>query len=198
MLRVLDLMMVGMNRVLLRSKGLCIRLLVPFLFRRVGSKLTAQSLPYVPYKLRQIFIGSCCSLGYRVVLICGRDASIVIADDVSLNDSCLIASLDSVSIGCGTRIAEQVSIRDYDHEFDDVNLPICKQGFKKAAITIGEDVWVGRGVYIGKGVSIGDGAVIGANAVVIRDVPANAVVGGVPARVLRFRGERRTSKKAAA
>lgn len=198
MLRIIDLILVGLNRMVLRSKGVLISLLAPLLFRRVGRKLVAQSLPYIPYKLRQISMGSDCSLGYRVVLICGRDASILIGDNVSLNDSCLIASLASVSIGCGTRIAEQVSIRDFDHEFEDLTLPIREQGFRKASIIIGQDVWIGRGVYIGKGVTIGDGAVIGANAVVIRDVPANAVVGGVPAKVLRFRGERRNCKEAAA
>ena len=55
-----------------------------------------------------------------------------------------------------------------------------------AAIRIGDNVWIGAKATITRGVTIGDNAVVGANAVVTRDVPENAVVGGVPAKVIRF------------
>ena len=54
-------------------------------------------------------------------------------------------------------------------------------------ITIGHDVWIGARALIMDGVSIGDGAIVAAGAVVARDVPAYAVVGGVPAKILRYR-----------
>lgn len=55
------------------------------------------------------------------------------------------------------------------------------------SVRIGSDVWIGNNVLIKAGIRIGDGAVIAMGAVVIKDVPAYAVVGGVPARVIRFR-----------
>jgi acetyltransferase-like isoleucine patch superfamily enzyme len=54
-------------------------------------------------------------------------------------------------------------------------------------VQIGDDVWIGAGVKILMNARIGTGAVIGANAVVVGEVPPNAIVGGVPARVIKFR-----------
>lgn len=57
----------------------------------------------------------------------------------------------------------------------------------KAGIQIGHDVWIGEGVFISRGVTIGDGAIIAARAVVTKNVPPYAIVGGVPAKVIRYR-----------
>jgi maltose O-acetyltransferase len=76
------------------------------------------------------------------------------------------------------------------HAFDDQNVPINLQGaLPIRAVKIGDDVWIGTRVIIMPGVTIGRGAVIGAGAVVTKDVPSFAVVGGVPARTIRYRGQ---------
>ena len=65
--------------------------------------------------------------------------------------------------------------------------PIRVQGIYKRDTRVGSNVWIGHGAQILRGVTVGDNAIVGAGSVVTKDVPANAVVGGVPARVLRMR-----------
>ena len=62
-------------------------------------------------------------------------------------------------------------------------------------VEIGNDVWIGSGAFIKGGVKIGDGAVIAAHAVVVKDVPPYAIVGGVPARVIKYRFDEETIKE---
>jgi acetyltransferase-like isoleucine patch superfamily enzyme len=61
------------------------------------------------------------------------------------------------------------------------------QGIYKRDVRVGNNVWIGYGAQILRGVSVGDNAIVGASAVVTKDVPANAVVAGAPARVIRMR-----------
>jgi acetyltransferase-like isoleucine patch superfamily enzyme len=70
--------------------------------------------------------------------------------------------------------------------------PIRQQGIYSREVEVGSNVWIGYGACILRGVRVGDNAIVGTNAVVTRDVPANAVVGGVPARIIRMRERPRT------
>ena len=69
----------------------------------------------------------------------------------------------------------------------DVERPIRLQGIYKRDVTVGHNCWIGYGACILRGVTVGNNAVVGTSAVVTKDVPDNAVVGGVPARVIRMR-----------
>jgi acetyltransferase-like isoleucine patch superfamily enzyme len=88
---------------------------------------------------------------------------------------CTLAARDSLIIGDDCLIAEMVSIRDHDHCFDRLDVPIREQGAVSAPIKIGRNVWLGAKVTVVKGITIGDNAIVGANAVVTKDIPANAI-----------------------
>ena len=104
-----------------------------------------------------------------------------------IGSNSIIGVNDSIIIGDNVMIADGVSIRDTDHNFHDINTLINKQGITTSPIVISNNVWIGYGAVITKGVSIGEGAIIGANAVVTKNVESNAIVGGVPAKLIRFR-----------
>ena len=113
-------------------------------------------------------------------------ASITIGDGVVISRGVNLVAMAGVFIGAGSMIGENTSIRDANH-IREVGKPIRDAGHEAQTITIGREVWIGRGAAILAGVTIGDKATVGANAVVTRDVPAGAVVGGVPARPLASR-----------
>src|SRR2546430_16535148 len=76
---------------------------------------------------------------------------------------------------------------DFDHGVVEVERPIRQQGIYMRECVIGSNVWIGYGACFLRGVRVGDNAIGGTNSVVTRDVPANAVGGGVPAKVIRLR-----------
>ncbi|MCE9619626.1 MAG: acyltransferase [Planctomycetes bacterium] len=96
----------------------------------------------------------------------------------------------SIVIGKHCAIGPNVVMRTANHRFDDATKLIQESGHEPADIRIGDDVWIGANAVILGGTSIGDGAIIGAGAVVTKDVPSNAIAAGVPAKVLRYRGEK--------
>jgi acetyltransferase-like isoleucine patch superfamily enzyme len=107
--------------------------------------------------------------------------------NVIFGHNCTIAARESILIGDDCLIAEMVSIRDHDHRLDRLDVPTRDQGAVCSPVRIGRNVWLGSKVTVLKGVTIGENAVIGANSVVTRDIPANAVAVGAPAKVIRFR-----------
>jgi acetyltransferase-like isoleucine patch superfamily enzyme len=104
-----------------------------------------------------------------------------------LGQECTISAYQHVSIGRECIIADRVMLIDFDHGVTDVERPIRSQGIYKRDVTVGHNVWMGYGACVLRGVSIGENSVVGTSAVVTRTVPANAVIAGVPARVIRMR-----------
>ncbi len=104
-----------------------------------------------------------------------------------LGQECTISAFQHVSIGRECILADRVMLIDFDHGVVEVERPIREQGIYKRDVRVGHNVWVGYGACILRGARVGDNAVVGTSTVVTKDVPDNAVVGGVPARVLRMR-----------
>jgi acetyltransferase-like isoleucine patch superfamily enzyme len=104
-----------------------------------------------------------------------------------LGQECTISAYQHVSIGRECVVADRVMLIDFDHGVVEVERPIRLQGIYKRDVRIGHNVWIGYGASFLRGVTVGDNAVVGTYAVVTKDVPANAVVAGVPARLIRMR-----------
>jgi acetyltransferase-like isoleucine patch superfamily enzyme len=160
---------------------------------RLGSRLKLDGLA---------FVGPGCSLevGRKAVLELGRwswighgskirchEGAVSIGAKTVMGQECTISAFQHVSIGRECVIADRSMLIDFDHGVVDVETPIRLQGIYKRDVRVGHNVWMGYGACVLRGCSVGDNAVIGTNSVVTRDVPANAVVGGVPARLIRMR-----------
>lgn len=118
-----------------------------------------------------------------------QKGGIVVGSGTAIHEFSVIYGAGGVVIGNDVRIACHTVIVASNHNIDDRTLPIKSQSASTKGIVIGDDVWIGAGARILDGVHIGNHAVVGAGAVVTSDVPEWAIVAGVPARVLRFRGE---------
>lgn len=112
-----------------------------------------------------------------------------IGDQVDLALGVLISTGGGVEIGDRTLIGYRTQILSTNHRVPPAGQPILGSGHERKEIVIGKDVWIGGNCMILAGVRIGDGSVIAAGSVVTRDVPSNAIVGGVPARVIKYREE---------
>ncbi len=109
----------------------------------------------------------------------GKKAVLKIGNGVAVGDRTEIHAGDSVTIGDGTLIGWDCCIMDRDYHKLESETEVT------APVVIGNNVWIGCNTIILKGIKIGDGAVVAAGSVVTKDVPAGALVGGNPARVIK-------------
>jgi acetyltransferase-like isoleucine patch superfamily enzyme len=116
-----------------------------------------------------------------------HEGEVEIGAKTVMGQECTISAYQHVSIGEQCIVADRVMLIDFDHNVAEVERPIRLQGIYKRDVRVGSNVWIGYGAQILRGVTIGDNAIIGASSVVTRDVPANAVVAGAPARIIRMR-----------
>jgi acetyltransferase-like isoleucine patch superfamily enzyme len=121
-----------------------------------------------------------------------HEGEVSIGAKTVLGQECTLSAYRSIEIGRECIIADRVMLIDFDHGVVEQERPIRLQGIYKRDVDVGHNCWVGYGACILRGATIGDNAIVGTSTVVTKTVPANAVVGGVPARVLRMRDEPET------
>ena len=116
-----------------------------------------------------------------------HEGVVEIGEKTVIGQECTISAYKRVRIGEQCVIADRAMFIDFDHGVVEVERPIRLQGIYKRECIVGSNVWVGYGACFLRGIRVGDNAIVGTNSVVTKDVPANAVVGGVPAKVIRMR-----------
>jgi acetyltransferase-like isoleucine patch superfamily enzyme len=121
-----------------------------------------------------------------------HEGEVVIGAKSVLGQECTISAFQHVEIGRECIVADRVMLIDFDHGVVEVERPIRLQGIYKRDVNVGHNVWMGYGACVLRGVTVGHNSIVGTSAVVTTDVPENAVVAGIPARVIRMREQPRT------
>jgi maltose O-acetyltransferase len=159
-------------------------------------KCVAQFLPQPP---RMFGIGKYArTMACRPLLLsCGRNVNIERLADIGFHPTVRIGNHSGIGvravvthadIGDDVMMGPDFVYSPVNHVFHRTDVPMRSQGLSPVLrLTIGNDVWIGRRVMVMPGVRIGNGAIIAAGAVVTKDVPDFAIVGGVPAKVIRYR-----------
>lgn len=129
---------------------------------------------------------------------CGKNVNIEKGADFGSGKEIQIGKNSGLGVDCCVRgpliIGDDVmmgrwcNIITNSHDTSRTDVPMNRQGSKpKKIVVIGSDVWIGNRVIILPGVKIGNGVIIGAGSVVTKDIPDYAVVGGVPAKIIKYR-----------
>jgi maltose O-acetyltransferase len=167
-----------------------------FLYYAIAQHFPTQPMPTWKwgYALRRLLVK-------RIFSACGE--GVIVKQHAYFGDGHTLRVGNRAQIGMNSRIDQEVSIGDdvvmgpdvvimtVGHEYKSVDIPVNQQGATvRKPVSIGRDVWIGTRVIILPGVHIGDGCVIGAGSVVTKSLPPMSVAVGIPAKVIRKRGER--------
>lgn len=161
---------------------------------RVFYALLGQWLPRSCYsiiclKIRYFFLK-------RIAKYAGKNVNIeqhvAFGEELEIGDNSTIGFRSDiygpVRIGKNVMIGPELAVYTHNHEFSDLNIPMIQQGYSDSKpVIIDDNVWIGRRVLILPGVHIGEGAIVAAGAVVTHDVEAFSIVGGNPAKLIKYR-----------
>lgn len=122
-------------------------------------------------------------------------SNVEIGDYSSINRFTNLGGHLGIKIGNYVMIGPYCKLITVNHGFNESETPMCYQKMKGGSIEIGHDVWLGTHAMIMPNVKIGDGAIVAAGAVVTKDVNPYAIVGGIPAKLIKYRFSRETIYK---
>jgi len=141
-----------------------------------------------------IQIGDDVSIARNSILFCTgiisqKGTGIIIGDRTGISAGAYFSGQGGITIGSDVIMGPNVQIFSENHNYSDNKLTIKEQGVTKLPVFIGDNCWIGASAIILAGVTIGNGCVIAAGSVVTKSVPANSIVAGVPAKVIKSRVE---------
>jgi len=150
--------------------------------KRVYTKMTYEGF-YKKYKLPASFKfnGEGIIVYGEGLLEAGQNSYVGSYSTIQIQKDCKVVIGNNCHISHNVRIYTTTNSSDQDFNLKDSLKSISK------SVEIGNAVWIGANVFIIPGIKIGDNAIIGANSVVTKDIPANAITGGVPANVIRYK-----------
>lgn len=157
-------------------------------FRELGADVVFEEAVLV-FHPENITIGTNVYLGHNTILKGYHKNEMSIGDNTWIGQCCFFHSGGGITIGRAVGVGPYVKILTSVHKDGDFAAPVMYQELEFGEVVIEDGCDIGVGAIILPGVRIGEGAIVGAGAVVTRDVPPYSVVAGVPARVLRKRGE---------
>jgi len=123
-------------------------------------------------------------------VIANKGIGIKIGNNSAVGAQSFIGGQGGVDIGNDVIMGPGVRIFSENHNYSHPEIPIRKQGESRKGVKIGDNCWIGAGSTILDGVNIGDGCVIAAGSVVNKDIEANSIAAGIPAKVLKSRVEK--------
>lgn len=175
-----------MNKITLKSKILY--LLYIALFRFTPEDYRPYSLFFPAFRnwLVSKFTNKC-GINIRVKHNADISPNITIGNNSELGTRCMVHG--NVHIGSNVIMGPDVKIYARNHKFERLDIPIQEQGKHYLKTKIGNDVWIAANSIITAGVTVGNHVIIAAGSVVTKDIPDYAIVGGVPAKIIKFRNE---------
>ena len=139
-----------------------------------------------------IRIGNGVSIGRETSIECTGSLKeigkgFVIGNNVGLGEKCHYGCAGGIEIGDNTIVGIYVTMHSENHTFSNINRPIREQGVNHKGIKIGKNCWIGAKAIILDGSVVGDGCIVAAGAVVTGKFPDNCIIGGVPAKIIKYR-----------
>ena len=163
----------------------------------VGSKTMLHDFVYIDALSRDgVVLGERIVLGRGTRIECSGSLSRVgkgirIGDRTTFGNDCFFGAAGGITIGEDVIGGQYTRFHAENHNYNKLNALIREQGVTQQGIKVGNNCWIGSGAVFLDGAELGDGCVVAANAVVTGTFPENTVIGGIPAKELKKRGEQK-------